>query len=566
MSKQQDETTASPPSMLRRHEALIIFILGVVLLMPRIWCETSITGQDEYWLSFRTPMETLAHDSWFTPWVNGEPRLKKPPLLYWAMLVSYQLLGINLFAARIWGVLAGAGLALCATLLYRELFKKSGLLAGLITLGTISVAIEGRRAMLDLPLAFFTALAVYLAVRWGKSGKPGWLLSAAVSLGLSFLIKGPVGIILFCVAAAGALFVFKKWHFLLSRISHVLWGAAVVAAISLHWPLIMARLWPEFLNVMNSEVGARGIGAFHLGSALSTLGESLGLVFPWSLILLVSLIWAVWQWKDQKSRPELWLAVWFLGCVAPFMFIHSFARYMTPLVPAAGILCARWLETADPGRGRWKKILLRISMTLMALVSAGFALFFIWFGRGVPMALLTLLAVGGLLWVTFSHSQPRLTAGAVAVLFTCIMGGLYPTLGINALPPGLDEALGAKPVAAFNTSQPSMLSMRLKRSVLRIRSFVDKDLKTLKQLDGFVFVRDPDTAQFENLAKELGISFQKTGQIKTFYSRQAWIRFARENATIEDWKRAVKKRSLKELRPTVWYYRVYPAQKDPANS
>jgi len=164
---------SSKTGFIYRHEALFVFVIGVLILLPRIWCETSITGQDEYWLSFRTPIETMEHGDWFTPWVNGEPRLKKPPLLYWAILWSYKLLGINLFAARIWGVLAGAGLAVCSLLIYRELFKKSGILAGLITLATLTVAIEGRRAMLDLPLTFFTAMALFFAIKWGEIGSSG---------------------------------------------------------------------------------------------------------------------------------------------------------------------------------------------------------------------------------------------------------------------------------------------------------------------------------------------------------------------------------------------------------
>ena len=141
------------------YEPIIVFAVGILLLLPCIWSETSVTGQDEYWLSLRTPMEALERGTWFTPWVNGEPRLRKPPLLYWAIILSYKFLGINLFAARIWGVLSGAGLAMCSCLLYRALFRKGGILAGLITLATIAVAVEGRRAMLDLPFAFFTSMA-----------------------------------------------------------------------------------------------------------------------------------------------------------------------------------------------------------------------------------------------------------------------------------------------------------------------------------------------------------------------------------------------------------------------
>jgi 4-amino-4-deoxy-L-arabinose transferase-like glycosyltransferase len=548
---------SSMAGILQRHDALIIFVIGVFLLVPRIWCETSITGQDEYWLSFRTPMETLERGDWFTPWVNGEPRLKKPPLLYWAILLSYQFLGINLFAARIWGVLAGAGLAACSTLLYRELFRKSGILAGLITLGTISVAIEGRRAMLDLPLAFFTAMAVFFALKWGKSGRLGWILLAALSLGLSFLVKGPVGMILFGVSAVSALFVFKKWQFFASHWRQVLSASFLLLAVSLPWPVIMACLWPDFLKIVDSEVAARGIGTVHVKSPFSTLGGAFGLVFPWSLILLAGLIRSFGYSRDDTGRKDLWLSIWFLGCVIPFFFIRSFARYMTPLIPAAAVLCAYWLEQV---KGPLKTSLLGISMSLMALISVSFCVFFIWFGRGVPTAVLALTAVVLMLWLTFTKRDVNMVAGSAAVLFCLIMGGLYPSLGVNAMPPDLDEIVGTQPVAAYNSSQPSMLSIRLKRSAIRIRSFVEEDLRRLRNLDGFVFVREPDAEEFEALAEKLGIDAVMAGRFKTFYSRQAWIRFAREDATAKDWKAASKSHSLETLKPTICYYRVRPSE------
>ena len=145
-----------------------IFGLGILLLLPSIWSESSVTGMDEYWLSFRTPMEMKERGEWLTPWVNGEQRLQKPPLLYWAILLNYKLFGVHLISARIWGVLSGAGLALCACLFSRELFRRDGLLAGLLALATMGVAVEGRRAMLDLPCALFSTLAVLFLVKWLK--------------------------------------------------------------------------------------------------------------------------------------------------------------------------------------------------------------------------------------------------------------------------------------------------------------------------------------------------------------------------------------------------------------
>ena len=551
----QEMGISSKTGFIYRHEAIFVFVIGVLLLFPCIWCETSITGQDEYWLSFRTPMETLTHDSWFTPWVNGEPRLKKPPLLYWAILLSYKLLGINLFAARIWGVLAGAGLAACSALLFRELFKKSGILAGLITLATLTVAIEGRRAMLDLPLTFFTAMALFFAIKWGKSGRQSWILLSGFSIGLSFLVKGPVGMILFGVACFSALFVFRKWDFFVSNWAQVFWASVLVLAVSLPWPIIMAYTWPNFLKIIDSEVAARGIGTIHIGSPFSTIGGSFGLVFPWSLILFAALIRSIWLFKEGKGKKDLWLTTWFFGCIIPFIFIRSFARYMTPLIPAASILCANWLEEVT---GRWRTGVLRVSISLLALASVGFCLFFIWFGRGVPMAVLSLMVVGLMLWITFSKKDVRVVAGSVAVLLTFLMGGLYPSLGVNAMPSDLDEIVGQKPVASYNSSQPSMLSIRLERSAIRIGSVKRQDLRTLKNLDGFIFVRESDRKGFEALADKSGIFYKRAGQFKTFYSRQAWIRFAREDATAHDWKEAVEKRSLANLRPTILYYRVKP--------
>ncbi|MBL7211229.1 MAG: glycosyltransferase family 39 protein [Desulfobacteraceae bacterium] len=544
---------SSLKTVMGRHEAALIFLLGVLLLLPRIWCETSITGQDEYWLSFRTPMETLERGEWFTPWVNGEPRLKKPPLLYWAILLTYKLFGINLFAARIWGVLSGAGLAMSSCLLYRILFKKSGILAGLITLATISVAIDGRRAMLDLPLAFLTSMAIYFAIRWGTSGRQGWVLVSAISLGLSFLVKGPVGIVVFAVGALGALIVLEKWSFVLLRWSQIALASALLLAICLPWPLIMAYLWPNFFEIVDGEIAARHLGTVHFRSPFSILGGALGLIFPWSLIMIAALVHSLCHARERIVRKELWLTVWFLGCVAPFFFMEAFARYMTPVVPAACVLCASWLERHQ---GKWKGAFLGISVSLMAVISIPFCLFLIWFGHGVLIGVLCLIFVGLMLWVTFAMGDVRLVALSVALLLALIMGGLYPSLGINAMPAGLDKIVGSSPVASYNGSQPSMLSIRLKRSAVRIRSFDKNDRRRLKDFQGFVFMGERAAKGFETLCRELGIHFQKAGQFKSFYSREAWIRFVREDATRDDWERALKTHSLEGLKPTIHYYRV----------
>ena len=51
-------------------------------------------------------------------------------------------------------------------------------------------------------------------------------------------------------------------------------------------------------------------------------------------------------------------------------------------------------------------------------------------------------------------------------------------------------------------------------------------------------------------------SAQEAGKFKTFYSRKAWLRFARAGAGWPEWREALRERSLEGLKPEIRYYRV----------
>lgn len=55
-------------------------------------------------------------NGWLIPQLNGEPRLRKPPLCYWYTAVSFKLFGVNEIAGRLPTMLIG-WLAVCATFL-----------------------------------------------------------------------------------------------------------------------------------------------------------------------------------------------------------------------------------------------------------------------------------------------------------------------------------------------------------------------------------------------------------------------------------------------------------------
>lgn len=580
------QSTAS--ETIKHYAPLIIFVTGIVLLFPSIWSETSITGRDEYWLSLRTPMETLARGDWLTPWVNGEPRLRKPPLLYWAIALTYKLLGINLIAARLWGVLSGASLAVCSCLISRELFGKSGLLAGLMTLGTVGVAIQGRLAMIDLPLAFSVSLAVYLSLKWWKSGYWHLILGASLCLGAAFLLKGPIGFYFFAIAAITGLIVFRGWNILFVRLHQVVASGMLILAVSLPWPLAMARMWPAYSKTIGDELGARHFGDFDFISPFSALGGALGLVFPWSLVLIAAALQTLLRARQSTDRRRLWLVLWYLCSAIPFFFMHAFERYMLPLIPPICVLCCEWLEEVTDSI---KILLIQISMYMTAILALLISLFSLWFGIGIVPAVINLSLIVLILWGAHQAGKSRpapspqekggpvwrenlrlrhdrfphhpwhsihVSVASIALLLAVIMGGLYPSLGINAMPENLDEIVGGLPAAVFKSSQPSMLSIRLKRSVIPLTLTEIPGKPSLARFNGFVFLEEADADAFEKAASLFGLELTKVGGFRTFFSRKAWLRFVKRDATIHDWKRAIKGRSLEELKSVICYYRVRP--------
>ena len=539
----------------------IVFGLGILLLLPAVWAETSVTGQDEYWLSLRTPMEMNDHGEWLTPWVNGKPRLQKPPLLYWAILLNYKLFGVHLLSARIWGVLSGAGLAVCACLFSRELFGRNGLLAGLLALATMGVAVQGRQAMLDLPCALFSTLAVLCFVKWLKScSAPGLLhiktaqghlstiLLSAFLLGLSFLTKGPVGFLFFTAGVLAFLIVFKPGSVLVRNWWQMVLGMVILGVVCLPWPLAMRHLRPElFSSIMGEELAGRQFGHWTPGSPLSAWSGALGLVLPWTPLMVAAIYSHFRRTALEHLRERRFLLGWFLLAAVPFFFMKSFERYMLALLPAQIVLCADWLEERQPEA---RAIVLRICVLLLAVISLVICCFAGWFKLALWEIIICMALTGFTVFLAFRSAHPHWVAFCCALLFTVALGGVYPRFGINALPEHLPAELAASPVRLFNSPQPSLLSMRLGRSLQLF------DANSPPSATEMVLVDGAHRQQFFELLEQRQLQAADKGDLRTFYSRGAWVRFARPDATREDWKAAFRARSLEGLKSEFHYYLV----------
>lgn len=141
--------------------------------------------------------------SWLVPQFNGEPRLKKPPLIYWALAVCAKIgtaSGVGLEAAfRLASLLAGLVTVLSVYGLGRRLLNaRAGLLAGFIFIATPFVHSQWREIDTDplltasLTAAWYFFVVALQRIRQPATGRSwGWALGAYLCMGVACLAKGP---------------------------------------------------------------------------------------------------------------------------------------------------------------------------------------------------------------------------------------------------------------------------------------------------------------------------------------------------------------------------------------
>jgi len=97
----------SAPSV--RTRTLLLFAVAALIGCSLIWfalaVQRPLANPDEGRYA-EIPREMLASGDWITPHLNGLAYVEKPPLQYWATALTYQLFGVNEWAARFWTLFA----------------------------------------------------------------------------------------------------------------------------------------------------------------------------------------------------------------------------------------------------------------------------------------------------------------------------------------------------------------------------------------------------------------------------------------------------------------------------
>lgn len=365
--------------------------------------------------------EMAAGDSWLVPHLNGIPQFQKPPFIYWATAVSLKLFGINEWAARLPSAVAALGTLLLTWHIGRMLFgRRVAALAVLVLVSSLQFFVMARLLTPDMTMTFWITAAMFCLVKRVRGGGgPLWNWLFFVAMGMGFMTKGPMALI---VPASGA----AAWQFAAQQRGagfRIPWamGMALALACGLWWFVTLSVRDPALFSYFAGDELVKRFGSGHHGRSkpwwffFAVLPAG---AFPWTFLFGALVVERVQAWrKGVKPSPVGWFL---LGWVVPPFVILSLSgsklpTYILPLFPALALAAGRGLSVnLKPRLWLWAWVLTVLGLVAIVAAFAGMGR---WGGFNVPeMRPLVLLPLGLalVLWRRPAMAMPVLAVGMAA--------------------------------------------------------------------------------------------------------------------------------------------------------
>ena len=349
-----------------RSYCLLLALAGLLLLVPGAVI-MPLLDRDEPKFSEAT-REMMVNRNWIVPYFNNEYRFDKPVLTYWLMSLGYRAFGVNELGARVHSILSTILLALAVFAFGRRLVGERGALWGAITmLLSAQFFVHGRGAVADMPMVLAVAIAMFgihqLLFGEGKDRRANFLITY-LALGLGFLAKGPIAILVPVLALA--LYGVFSWRARrkdqdealaeapLWRRLHLILGALVALAVVAPWG-IRALVLTEgaFWDVgVGRHVVDRGMRAFNKripipGYYFVTFFLSAA---PWAAWIGHFLIWLRRNW----TREHAFLVAWWMSPYLIFLCYRTqLPHYVLPGLPAFFLLFGKFCQHPGLKFPRW---------------------------------------------------------------------------------------------------------------------------------------------------------------------------------------------------------------------
>ena len=345
---------------------LVLWLLSAPLSFSLILGGRIERAQEARVLETAREMMGQRWQNWLIPHCNGQVRLRKPPLAYWAAAASFKIFGVHDWSGRIPFALA-SWLTLWATYAAARpiIGRRGALLAASGLAGTYFFVRFGRYAETDVLSAFFVTAAIAAIIHGALMRRSGqrtlFYLAAGVSIGLAVISKGPPAIfpVLFLIGFAWILGCWQVLgQFLLS-------GALLAAAaVALPWWLYVSQL-PEF-QVVGNEIKKVTLGLDHPGPPWFYLLVGLLATAPWCGFVVLGVAESIRRFRrDIRARIIL---LWIACIIIPMsLVVKKQDHYMMPLLPPLMVAAGWAIEQGLRGRPH----AVRINLILFAATAIG---------------------------------------------------------------------------------------------------------------------------------------------------------------------------------------------------
>ena len=313
--------------------------------------------------------EMVFRGDWVTPYLNGAPELNKPPLFYWLIAISFQLLahtGLKAeFVARLPLALISFSGVLLAWHWARELWgARAGRYAALMLLVASGWYIFSHQLLTDELLSVLILTSIYLLwkVTCFRESWWRWALFYGVA-GVAVLAKGLPGLLFPMLILACFVLARRDWG--LIRQSRPVLGFLIVSCIVGPWAYLFESHNPGALRyIIVNEHFKRAFdtriphdyGVVQVGVIQFLLITSVWCA-PWIFLLpqIASFSFNRSRVNSREIEPHasrdaiLLLAIAALLPVAFFVLIPSrLVYYGVPAIPPFTILCAGlWSTSKD---------------------------------------------------------------------------------------------------------------------------------------------------------------------------------------------------------------------------
>ncbi|MBI3952069.1 MAG: glycosyltransferase family 39 protein [Acidobacteria bacterium] len=413
--------------------SLLLLLLSAIFFFYRLG-SFALIGPDEPRYA-QVAREMLQRGDLVTPTIGNRPWLEKPALLYWLMMMSMRLLGVNEWAARLPSALMAT---LAVVVVYytgkRVVSSRFGFLSGIVLIVNLMFVSFAHGASTDMPLTGMVTLGLcsfFLFDAQPDGRKDRWILAAYAWVGLALLAKGLIGVMLPVCIIGAYLLLTRRLGAL--REMRLLWGLVILLAVASTWyvPVIARHGWAFVNEFFISHHFQRFTASqfHHPGPVYYFIPVILVGIFPWTMLLISAfarLRWSQLQAGDPRNRLQWFCAVWMVGPMLFFSFSGSkLPGYVLPVLPAAAFLVAGELERLlEAGADRALRLSLYITSALIAVIGVAGVVY----ARreleadGVANALLlAVIGVTGAVLLYFSRIE-KFRAAMASLVIGCAVG------------------------------------------------------------------------------------------------------------------------------------------------